>query len=214
VEISPWIPDDIKRVLEEATRAEEESSAKVRREQDMRIDAIHTELQSATRRILDLEDDLIRSHEEVKRLKAATATPEPAIFQEINKEYPTSEPLRESIVLDLPQIPTDNRLNDEIPLSRLMLRYLCILAQDKKNVAIAIGSFIVLLMSIFIAPNLLANKGSQLATIDNGSSFTTGAAILSVTTAHSITTNVPTPTKYGMSIGNGSIETAAPAHRP
>jgi hypothetical protein len=220
VEISPWIPDDIKRALQEATQAEEEASAKQRQEEEERVRQMQIELHAATQRAHHLEDDLVRIHEELEATKAATIAPPqpqppstPEVVQQQSRNVPT--PLTEAQRLELPKIPTAYNTTGDIPLSRLLSRYLWLLAQDKRNIVIAAASFVVVLLAIFLAPAIKLSKGSQQATIDTSSSLTTGAAVLSMSsTLSNAASMISTPTKYQISVGNGSMETAAPAHRP
>jgi hypothetical protein len=151
VEIEPWIQEDIRRALDLKLEQEQDELRKEHEELErMRFDlevmqrlrtTADEERSKAEQRVRDLEQDL-----------EAAKTPVPPALPAI------AAPLAEAdLVVPKKREPSDTphkwaqSEQQEIPLSTLLRNYLILLAQDRRNVALALLSVVVILLSLRLA---------------------------------------------------------------
>jgi hypothetical protein len=161
VEISPWMPEDVKRTLErvveqEAKEAEEkeriEHEAYAARE--ALLEKLQADLDVANTLTARVEESLHKAEAEVTRLaavnaeipiqRATTETMETPVFR-----TGVRATVRESSRPQYHHEPSFHAAKD-VPLGNLLVNYVCILAQDKRNIVMAALSGLVLLLSISI----------------------------------------------------------------
>ncbi|OCK84268.1 hypothetical protein K432DRAFT_378761 [Lepidopterella palustris CBS 459.81] len=184
VEISPWIPQDIRKALEarkeeEAREEETERRRVVEVEEKRRIEA-KAEAEAAAAVVaeqmrveeLKRQEDLKRMEEskrqeEVKRQEEAkrqeeVKRQEEAKRQELKAAKPVQQPssVTETATFE-PRSTLRSRTSrtspprehvKEIPLTTLLTNYIYLLAQDRRNIAIAILSAFVLFLSFHMGP--------------------------------------------------------------
>lgn len=180
VEISPWIPEDVKKSLEHVAREEEEVRTreeleKQKLEHQQRTVKLQQELNAATQRAHQLERDMLELHHEIERSRrvAAIQSPQPPASTTTQLTWSVAPlELTEAQKRELPEVPSTVRLKDDIPLGRLMMRYLWLVAQDKNNLVITGVSVLFLFFSVFLAHSLITKTSPRLpAVVTNATSI-------------------------------------------
>lgn len=163
VEILPWISDDMRRQLDERREKEE-------REERER-------LEDEEERIKEIVDEQVRlAHEEMKRIEEVerrAKMEENASRSEVAKPYaetimakaPSSDAITSGSLTapaDLPQIYRPS----QIPLSILLKNYVYLLAQDRRNIVMAVLGVIALFFAI---RPISASRGAILPSLNETS---------------------------------------------
>jgi hypothetical protein len=157
VEIQPWMPQDVRIALDTAMEREIRADA----QQHDASDALKSELE---RRIHQLECTLQTSQSEIARLLHEAATNKVNEAETIFVAVPERKPSVPVINTKMTQqINPAEMLGKDIPLDQLLKNYLVVLAQDKRNVAMAgLMVLIALLLSILMGGrNVAANAHVQ-----------------------------------------------------
>ncbi|KAF2665578.1 hypothetical protein BT63DRAFT_68894 [Microthyrium microscopicum] len=166
VEIAPWMSSSVKRTMEMAAAKEEEKSATERREFELQIDMLQMDVKEAAQRIHELEDDLVKLQTEREQsIQVPVST-----SGDGSKELPTTSTIIPPDLIQISTIPLLNeslssveattkpeRLAQDIPLGRLLQRYVMLWAQDRRNIALFIMSVVVL----FLGMALVSKTGSS-----------------------------------------------------
>lgn len=163
VEIEPWLSDDVKRALD-GRREQEEQEEQARADEANRL---RLEIGEIERARMEAEAAKTRADEkalemelEVKRLSAAllsASQPTVAASTLPEKSVGEKEPEQERVVKPAaPRASTKAhpRIGDEIPLSRVLFNYLYLQVQDRRNIALAVLSILV----VFLAMGSLSDK--------------------------------------------------------
>jgi hypothetical protein len=159
VEIQPWMPHELKMGLDTALEKEMKQNQAKAIEADKIREAEIAKME-AHERVRELESRLHRSQEEAAALlqeavalkqnqqqKRPAKVPEPIIQMKKAREAQ-----HQSRQTSGPFTPTTESLAKDIPLEHLIKNYISVLIQDKRNVAMAVlGFLVVLLLSLFMA---------------------------------------------------------------
>ncbi|KAF2461890.1 hypothetical protein BDY21DRAFT_359923 [Lineolata rhizophorae] len=208
VEIAPWIPDDLRRKLDEKTQAEEAEARKMADERESR--RLEEERQAREQREMEAARRLgeerrareRREAEEAERRAQASVerspSAEPQVDPLLRNSHGSSEG-PEHIIEGLDRtLPRVGRNGGEIPLGTLVQNYLYLLSQDRRNVAIFALSLLVLVLAMIsgapsvtspvydgsVSPDLLDDLDIQCAAAPHSTAVYT-------TTTTVVTTAVP-----------------------
>ncbi|KAI9701101.1 MAG: hypothetical protein M1836_001770 [Candelina mexicana] len=142
VEIGPWLPEDMKKELD---TIREQELLEDRRAREAAMEAERIARQEQERKILNETLRPSPSHRTVTpRRRESHRTDSSSRLREIygNAYLPSEEPKRPAIlrqkVYSEIKTPSYRKPRDEIPLITLIKNYLFLVAQDKKNIAIAL----------------------------------------------------------------------------
>jgi hypothetical protein len=173
VEITTWMSEDVKRALELALEDEEkerEEKARHAHEAYEAREAILEKLQSerdaAARKAAEAEENLHKAQEEMTELvaeavKAARKQPVPSVAEHSPLRSKRNQSVDNHVGFQHQR--SRSRAPEDIPLTQLLQNYVYILAQDKRNIAVAALSFLVLLLSVSIlSPGHPTDVSSQL----------------------------------------------------
>ncbi|KIV99746.1 uncharacterized protein PV09_08667 [Verruconis gallopava] len=156
VEIEPWIPEDVRRMLdlkmmhaqEQQRKADEELEKLKLNLKDMerlRAEAVD-ELRRAKQRAKDLEQEL-----EAIKLSESPSTPAAIALPSPVEEVliaPRKRSTRDTETRPAPLHPTTHTETQEIPLSTLLRNYVILLIQDRRNIALGVLSVLVIFLSL------------------------------------------------------------------
>lgn len=176
VEITPWMPEDVKRALEVAMEDEEkEREEKARRAheafeaREAMLEKLQSERDAAARMAAEAQESLHKAEREMTKLVAEAVN---AARQQAVPSVAERPPLRSKRNQSVDNHGgfqhqrSRSRAPEDIPLTQLLQNYVCILAQDRRNIAVAALSFLVLLLSMgLLSPGQLAAVPSQLPAI-------------------------------------------------
>jgi hypothetical protein len=191
VEISPWMPQEVKRALDQTLEEEHKAAMEEQCERQMQMDMLKMEAVNAQQRAQELEDKLRTTElqkeaieEKTNALKAKKAINSQTTSPEA---YPNKEDLQ--------------TLGNDIPLSHLLRNYIYIVSQDKRNIAVAVLSVLVLLISIFVGgrtttETLILQPGISSSCIPNQhtiSSISVASSVSAVSQERTPTTDLPMP---------------------
>jgi hypothetical protein len=155
VEIEPWLPEEAKRELDHRREQEDREEQMLAAEADRLRSEVEEVEKKREEEELAKKDAIERAKQmelEVKTLSAAllsasqTPVSQPDLSEDSAgpKETPATSP-------SVPQVRTKAvapSLGKDIPLSKLLFNYLYLLAQDRRNIALAILSTLVFCLTI------------------------------------------------------------------
>jgi hypothetical protein len=139
VEITPWMPQDVKRALDQALDDEHKAAVNDHRERELQFEMMKLEAIAAQQRAQQLEDRL-RAELSEKVLKTTTIKEKPQV--EVKSKPRISEVA--------PALDEVHVVGNDIPLRHLLRNYIYVMAEDKRNIAVAVLSVLVLLLGIFL----------------------------------------------------------------
>ncbi|KAI9760461.1 MAG: hypothetical protein M4579_001655 [Chaenotheca gracillima] len=159
VEVTPWIPEDMKRELEARKEMHEEEEEEEARHRTARETTTgHTE---------ETVPRLVRTPSEAERLRLREIyghSMPPEIMENVEQDD-------DAAALPSAQVPrtawsqkrTRHAPSQDVPLSTLLQNYLVLLARDRRNIAIALLSLLVLLLSMNGGAAAARSVGTELS---------------------------------------------------
>jgi hypothetical protein len=185
VEIEPWLPEDVKRDLDNRREQEDQEEQMLAAE----ADRLRSEIEEMEKKRQDEEVAKKEAIERVKQMELEVKTLNTALLSA--SQAPASQPvlskdsegLKETAptIPPVPQVRTKGvapSIGKDIPLSKLLFNYLYLLAQDRRNIALAILSLLVVFLAIgsrsvkqqSVSPVMHSAETSQLAALSQLSS--------------------------------------------
>jgi hypothetical protein len=172
VEITPWMPQEVKRALDQALEDEHKAAMNDHRERELQFEMMKLDAIAAQQRVQELEDRLRAEIEEKETQKKTQKMVNAKLKAQVTVK---SQPLVSEVS---PTVDEIHRLGHDIPLSHLIRNYIYIMAEDKRNIVVAVLSVLVLLLGVF-----LGTRGQSLSHVP------TAVAISSATSS---TPSIPT----------------------
>lgn len=134
VEITPWMPQDVKRALDQALAEEHNAAMTEHHEMELQLETMKHEMRQARQRAQQLEETLHAADEERSKIEIKS------------RSEPSKEFLEKPLHTKAPTIEELRRLGSDIPLDQLIKNYICLMASDKRNIAVAVLSVLVLVL--------------------------------------------------------------------